>query len=124
MVMHLVLRGHGCNDWLLAEGSDSVAEGEGTVLESISSHVRAAVATLGGKHGAAGRSDKRRHLYAGFTVWLSHIEASDEDSAREETHRNIKDRITAYTNGCLSALKQLILSNKKLSANKFRNKRW
>jgi hypothetical protein len=59
---------------------------------------------------------------------------TDEDSAREETHRNVKDRITAYTNadvvvklqgwdpayaksvaqGCLSALKQLILSDKKL----------
>lgn len=126
------------DSWLLAEGSDSVAEGEGAVLESISSHVRAAVATLGGKHGAAGRSDKWRHLYAGFTVWLSQTEASDEDSAREETHRNVKDRITAYTNadvvvklqgwdpayaksvaqGCLSALKQLILSDKKLPGKK------
>ncbi|GAU41477.1 hypothetical protein TSUD_237270 [Trifolium subterraneum] len=123
---------------LLAEGSDSVAEGEGAILESISSHVRTVVATLGGKHGAAGRSDKWRHLYAGFTIWLSQTEASDEDSAREETHRNVKDGVTAYTNadvvvklqgwdpayaksvaqGCLRALKQLILSDKKLPGKK------
>ena len=45
-------------------------------FECSASHVRAAVATLGGKHGAAGRSDKWRHLYAGFTVWLSQTEAS------------------------------------------------
>jgi len=40
------------------------------------SHVRAVVATLGGQHGAAGRADKWRHLYAGFTVWLSESEAA------------------------------------------------
>ncbi|WJX56344.1 putative inactive shikimate kinase like 2, chloroplastic [Trifolium repens] len=126
------------DSWLLAEGSDSVAEGEGAILESISSHVRTVVATLGGKHGAAGRSDKWRHLYAGFTVWLSQTEASDEDSAKEETHRNVKEGVSAYTNadvvvklqgwdpayaksvaqGCLSALKQLILSDKKLPGKK------
>ncbi|CAI8588218.1 unnamed protein product [Vicia faba] len=126
------------DSWLLAEGSDSVAEGEGAVLESISCHVRTVVATLGGRQGAAGRSDKWRHLYAGFTVWLSQTEASDEDSAKEEAHRNVKDGITAYTNsdvvvklqgwdpayaksvaqGCLRALKQLILSDKKLPGKK------
>ncbi|XP_058772601.1 probable inactive shikimate kinase like 2, chloroplastic [Vicia villosa] len=126
------------DSWLLAEGSDSVAEGEGAVLESISRHVRTVVATLGGNQGAAGRSDKWRYLYAGFTVWLSQTEASDEDSAKEETHRNVKEGITAYTNadvvvklqgwdpayaksvaqGCLKALKQLILSDKKLPGKK------
>lgn len=39
------------------------------------SHVRAVIATLGGLHGAARRADKWRHLYAGFTVWLSQSEA-------------------------------------------------
>jgi hypothetical protein len=59
---------------------------------------------------------------------------TDEDSAKEETHRNVKEGVSAYTNadvvvklqgwdpayaksvaqGCLSALKQLILSDKKL----------
>ncbi|KAI5438110.1 probable inactive shikimate kinase like 2, chloroplastic [Lathyrus oleraceus] len=126
------------DSWLLAEGSDSVAEVEGAVLESTSSHVRTVVATLGGRHGTASRSDKWRHLYAGFTVWLSQTEASDEDSAKEETHRNVKDGITAYTKsdvvvklqgwdptyaksvaeGCLRALKQLILSDKKLPGKK------
>lgn len=40
------------------------------------SHVRAVVATLGGQQGAARRADKWQHLYAGFTVWLSHTEAT------------------------------------------------
>ncbi|OIV94438.1 hypothetical protein TanjilG_25500 [Lupinus angustifolius] len=126
------------SSWLLAEGSDSVAEAESAILESISSHVRAAVATLGGQHGASGRTDKWRHLYAGFTVWLSQTEATDEDSAKEETRKNVKDGRLAYTNAdvvvklqgwdsayaknvaqaCLSALKQLILSDKKLPGKK------
>ncbi|CAL0331597.1 unnamed protein product [Lupinus luteus] len=126
------------DSWLLAEGSDSVAEAESAILESISSHVRAAVATLGGQHGASGRPDKWRHLYAGFTVWLSQTEATDEDSAKEETRKNVKDGRLAYTNAdvvvklqgwdsayaknvaqaCLSALKQLILSDKKLPGKK------
>ncbi|XP_019427225.1 PREDICTED: probable inactive shikimate kinase like 2, chloroplastic [Lupinus angustifolius] len=126
------------DSWLLAEGSDSVAEAESAILESISSHVRAAVATLGGQHGASGRTDKWRHLYAGFTVWLSQTEATDEDSAKEETRKNVKDGRLAYTNAdvvvklqgwdsayaknvaqaCLSALKQLILSDKKLPGKK------
>lgn len=42
----------------------------------VHSNVRAVVATLGGKHGAAARADKWRHLYAGFTVWLSQSEAA------------------------------------------------
>ncbi|KAF2577435.1 hypothetical protein F2Q68_00005950 [Brassica cretica] len=55
---------------ILAEGEDYVAEAESSVLESLSSHVRTVVSTLGGKHGAVGRADKWRHLYAGFTVWM------------------------------------------------------
>ncbi|MED6205952.1 putative inactive shikimate kinase like 2, chloroplastic [Stylosanthes scabra] len=174
------------DSWLLAEGSESVANAEGAVLESISSHVRTVVATLGGKHGAAGSADRWRHLYAGFTVWLSQTEAKgenfqsilgffswkkhllllllqvfsgwgfgqgndgeilsssqrmgakDEDSAKEETHKSVRDGSTAYTNAdvvvklqgwdaayaksvaqaCLSALKQLILSDKKLPGKK------
>ncbi|KAF8380741.1 hypothetical protein HHK36_028231 [Tetracentron sinense] len=61
-------------------GVESVAEAEGSILESLSSHVRAVVATLGGQHGAAVRADKWRHLYAGFTVWLSQSEATDIQS--------------------------------------------
>ncbi|ONI05902.1 hypothetical protein PRUPE_5G028300 [Prunus persica] len=101
-------------------------------------HVRAVVATLGGQQGAARRAGKWRHLYAGFTVWLSQTEATDEDSAKEEARSHIKDGILAYSNadvvvklqgwdtdhtksvaeGCLSALKQLILSDKKLPGKK------
>ncbi|KAE8703422.1 putative inactive shikimate kinase like 2 [Hibiscus syriacus] len=61
--------------WVHAEGSDSVAEAESAILESLSSHVRTVVATLGGSHGAAGRTDKWRHLYSGFSNWLSQTEA-------------------------------------------------
>ncbi|XP_010276824.1 PREDICTED: probable inactive shikimate kinase like 2, chloroplastic isoform X2 [Nelumbo nucifera] len=70
------------DSWVKSEGVDSVAELEAAILESLSSHVRAVVATLGGRHGAAGRADKWRHLYAGFTVWLSKSKASGE--RREE----------------------------------------
>lgn len=40
------------------------------------SHVRTVVATLGGQQGTAWRADQWRHLYAGFTVWLSETEAT------------------------------------------------
>ncbi|KAJ6695801.1 SHIKIMATE KINASE [Salix koriyanagi] len=126
------------DSWVLAEGSDSVAEAECAILESISSHVRAVVSTLGGKQGAARKADKWQHLYAGFTVWLSPTEALDEDSAKEEARMNVKDRSVAYSNAdvvvklqgwdsdhaksvaqaSLSALKQLILSDKKLPGKK------
>nr|AFK33503.1 unknown [Lotus japonicus] len=126
------------DSWLLAEGPDSVAEAESSVLESMSSYARAVVATLGGKQGASRRSDKWQHLHAGFTVWLSQTEATDEDSAREEAHKSVKDSTIAYTNAdvvvkfqgwdpayvksvaqaCLRALKQLILSDKKLPGKK------
>ncbi|XP_008238176.1 PREDICTED: probable inactive shikimate kinase like 2, chloroplastic [Prunus mume] len=126
------------DSWLLAEGSDSVSEAESAILQSLSSHVRAVVATLGGQQGAARRAGKWRHLYAGFTVWLSQTEATDEDSAKEEARSHIKDGRLAYSNadvvvklhgwdtdhtksvaeGCLSALKQLILSDKKLPGKK------
>nr|VDC98485.1 unnamed protein product [Brassica oleracea] len=71
--------------WILAEGEDYVAEAESSVLESLSSHVRTVVSTLGGKHGAVGRADKWRHLYSGFTVWVSQTEATGQFSlhARE-----------------------------------------
>ncbi|XP_021857018.1 probable inactive shikimate kinase like 2, chloroplastic isoform X2 [Spinacia oleracea] len=124
--------------WVTAEGSDAVAEGEAAVLESLSSNVRAVVATLGGKHGAAARADKWRHLYAGFTVWLSQSEAADEDSAKEEARKQVYDGRESYSkaevvvkfdswDAChakavaqasLSALKQLILSDKKLPGKK------
>ncbi|XP_077234936.1 shikimate kinase like 2 [Tasmannia lanceolata] len=124
--------------WVIAEGADSVAETEGALLESLSSHVRAVVATLGGKHGAAGRADKWQHLHAGFTIWLSQSEATDEASAKEEARRHIQDGKQGYSNAdvvvklggwdsefaqavaesCLSALKQLILSDKKLPGKK------
>ncbi|XP_010693320.2 probable inactive shikimate kinase like 2, chloroplastic isoform X1 [Beta vulgaris subsp. vulgaris] len=126
------------DSWVLTEGPDAVAEAEEAVLESLSSHVRAIVATLGGKHGAAGRADKWRHLYAGFTVWLSQSEATDEDSAKEEAIKQVYDGCESYSKAdvvvkydswddchaksvaqaSLSALKQLILSDKKLPGKK------
>lgn len=124
--------------WVTSEGPDSVAEAEAAVLESLSSHVRAVVATLGGKHGAAGRADKWQHLYAGFTVWLSQSEATDEDSAKAEARKQVSDGSESYSNAdvvvkfdswdpchaktvaqaSLSGLKQLILSDKKLPGKK------
>lgn len=125
-------------DRMLAEGLDSVANGECAVLESLSSHVRAVVATLGGQQGAAARADKWQHLYAGFTVWLSQTEAIDENSAKEEARRHVKDGKLGYSNAdvvvklqgwdadhaksvaqaSMSALKQLIQSEKKLPGKK------
>ncbi|KAL5724736.1 hypothetical protein ACHQM5_007959 [Ranunculus cassubicifolius] len=126
------------DSWVIAEGVNSVAESEGAILESLSSHVRAVVATLGGVYGAASNSDKWRHLYSGFTIWLSESETTDEDSAREEARKQIKEGSRAYSNAdvvvklggwdpnlsqtvaqaCLSALKKLILSDKKLPGKK------
>ncbi|GAB4857870.1 Probable inactive shikimate kinase like 2, chloroplastic, variant 2 [Ancistrocladus abbreviatus] len=126
------------DSWAAAEGSDSLAEAERAVLESLSSHVRAVVATLGGEHGAASRANKWRHLYAGFTIWLSQSKATDENSAKEEARRQVFDGNEAYAKAdvvvklggwdathakpvaqaSLSALKQLILSDKKLPGKK------
>ncbi|KAL6176057.1 hypothetical protein ACLB2K_052693 [Fragaria x ananassa] len=126
------------DSWLLAEGSESVVEAESVILQSLSSHARAVIATLGGQHGAAGRAHKWRHLYAGFTIWLSQTDATDEGSAKEEARSHIQDGGVAYSNAdvvvklqgwdadnvktvaqaCLSALKQLVLSDKKLPGKK------
>lgn len=126
------------DSWVATEGSNAVAESEGAVIESLSSHVRTVVATLGGKHGLARRANKWRHLFAGFSVWLSQSEATDEDSARDETRRNIQDGLQGYSNAevivkiggwdatyskivaqsALSALKRLILADKKLPGKK------
>ncbi|OAY84322.1 putative inactive shikimate kinase like 2, chloroplastic [Ananas comosus] len=157
------------DSWVASEGADSVAAAESAVLESLSSHVRTVVATLGGQHGAASRPDRWRHLHAGFTVWLSrseaigkaifftfpfcsiqrqivatvslridHFDCTDEASAKEEAQRHIEDGSLAYTKadvvvklggwdigyardvaqGCLSALKQLTLSDKQLAGKK------
>ncbi|KDP35447.1 hypothetical protein JCGZ_10830 [Jatropha curcas] len=126
------------DSWVLAEGSDDVADAESAILEGLSSHVRAVVSTLGGKLGAAGRADIWQHLYAGFTVWLSQTEAMGEDLAKAEVRKHIQDGSLAYTNAdvvvkvqgwdadhaksvaqaSLSALKQLILSDKELPGKK------
>ncbi|KAL5978828.1 putative inactive shikimate kinase like 2, chloroplastic [Asimina triloba] len=118
---------------VIAEGADSVVEAEATILESLSSHIRTVVGTLGGQYGAAGRADRWRHLHSGFTVWLSQSETTDEASA-EEAERQIQEGSRAYSNAdvvvklegwdpdhtkkiaesALSSLKQLILSDKKL----------
>lgn len=122
------------DSWVLAEGHDAIAEAEGVLLESLSSHVRAVVATLGGQQGAARRADKWQHLYAGFTVWLSTTDATDEDSAKKEARRHVEDGSLGYANAdvvvklqgwdadyaktvaqaSLSALKRLVLSDRKL----------
>ncbi|VAH17543.1 unnamed protein product [Triticum turgidum subsp. durum] len=121
--------------WAASEGVDSVAEAECVVLESLSSHVRTVVATLGGKQGAASRFDKWQYLHSGFTVWLSVSEAGDEASAKEEARRSVSTGSVAYAKadvvvklggwdpeytravaqGCLVALKQLTLADKKLA---------
>ncbi|ONK71757.1 uncharacterized protein A4U43_C04F12050 [Asparagus officinalis] len=126
------------NSWVISEGADSVAEAESSLLEGLSSHVRTVVATLGGPHGAATRHDKWRHLHAGFSVWLSNSQAADEASAKEEAQRHMKQGNIAYSKAdvvvkfsgwdkehttlvaqaCLSALKQLILSDKQLTGKK------
>ncbi|KAK4420329.1 putative inactive shikimate kinase like 2, chloroplastic [Sesamum alatum] len=126
------------DSWVTEEGSDAVAEAEGAILESLSSQARAVVATLGGEHGAARRPNKWQHLFAGFTVWLSQSEASDEESAKEEAKKNIQDGLQGYTNAevvvklqgwdptysktvaqaSLSALKRLLLSDKNLTGRK------
>ncbi|KAL8112716.1 hypothetical protein AgCh_020144 [Apium graveolens] len=123
---------------LIEEGSDAVAEAEGVILESLSSHVRAVIATMGGKNGAARRFDKWRYLYGGFVIWLSKTEATDESSAKEEVRTYIQEGSQAYSNAdvvvklggwdadyskkvaqaSLSALKSLILSDKKLPGKK------
>lgn len=126
----------------IIEGSNAVAEAEGAILESLSSHIRSVVATIGGRHGAAARGERWRHLYAGFTVWLSESEAKDEAAAKEEARMNIQgggggggegfgnadvvvkiggwdsDYSKAVAQATLSALKQLILSDKKLPGKK------
>uniref|UniRef100_A0A0A9GUR6 CS domain-containing protein n=1 Tax=Arundo donax TaxID=35708 RepID=A0A0A9GUR6_ARUDO len=124
--------------WVASEGMDSVAEAESVVLESLSSHVRTVVATLGGKQGAASRFDKWQYLHSGFTVWLSVSDAGDEASAREEARRSVSSGSVAYAKadvvvklggwdpeytravaqGCLVALKQLTLADKKLAGKK------
>uniref|UniRef100_A0A7N1A5P7 CS domain-containing protein n=1 Tax=Kalanchoe fedtschenkoi TaxID=63787 RepID=A0A7N1A5P7_KALFE len=126
------------DSWMAAEGSESVTEAESAVFESLSTQVRAVVGTLGGKSGAACRPDKWRHLYAGFTVWLSKSDAADEASAKEEARRSFQDSGLGYSNAdvvvklqgwdadhakpvaqaALSALKQLVLSDKKLTGNR------
>ncbi|XP_065876854.1 probable inactive shikimate kinase like 2, chloroplastic [Euphorbia lathyris] len=122
------------DSWAVAEGYDSVATGESVILESLSSNVRTVVSTLGGLQGAARKADKWQHLYAGFTVWLSQTTATAEDLAKEEARRHIEDGKLAYSNAdvvvkvqgwdadyaknvaqaSLSALKQLVMSDKKL----------
>ncbi|KAL0913518.1 hypothetical protein M5K25_016984 [Dendrobium thyrsiflorum] len=130
--------GQSVDSWVAAEGAGPVAEAEALALQSLSSHVRAVVATLGGPHGAAAWHDKWQHLHAGFTVWLSKSKAADEESARKEAIRNMQDGGVGYTNAdvvvklagwdknhaqevalaCLRALKQLILSDKQLTGKK------
>ncbi|CAN4076296.1 unnamed protein product [Withania somnifera] len=124
--------------WINEEGSDAVAEAESAILESLSSHARAVIATLGGKKGAAGRVNQWRHLFAGFTVWISLSQATDEETAKEEAKRNMQDSGQGYSNAevvvklggwdpnyskaigqaVLSALKRLILTDKDLPGKK------
>ncbi|CAA2979962.1 probable inactive shikimate kinase like 2, chloroplastic [Olea europaea subsp. europaea] len=121
-----------------SQGCDAVAEAKTAILESLSSHARAVVSTLGGKHGAIERPNKWQHLFAGFTIWLSQSEAIAEESAKEETRRHLQDGLQGYSNAevvvklggwdanyskgvaqaSLSALKHLILSDKNLPGKK------
>ncbi|XP_073298894.1 probable inactive shikimate kinase like 2, chloroplastic [Primulina huaijiensis] len=122
------------DSWVMAEGTEAVAEAEDAILENLSRQARAVVATIGGEYGAARRPNKWRHIFAGFTVWLSQSEALDEKSATEEAKRHIQDGLQGYANAevvmklggwdanysktiaqaLLSALKRLILSDKNI----------
>ncbi|XP_050219748.1 probable inactive shikimate kinase like 2, chloroplastic [Mercurialis annua] len=117
------------DSWVVAEGPDSVAEAESAILESLSSHVRTVVSTLGGRQGASGRTDKWQHLYAGFTIWLSQTDAKEDGKRRiQEGYSNADvavkiegwsaDNVKSAAQASLSALKQLILSDKKLTDKK------
>ncbi|CAD6212198.1 unnamed protein product [Miscanthus lutarioriparius] len=112
--------------WVASEGVDSVAEAESVVLESLSSHVRTVVATLGAsKEQPADSTD-------GSTFIL------DEAAAREEARKSVSSGSVSYAKadvvvklggwdpeytravaqGCLVALKQLTLADKKLAGKK------
>ncbi|XP_057799403.1 probable inactive shikimate kinase like 2, chloroplastic isoform X2 [Salvia miltiorrhiza] len=126
------------DSWKSEDRSDSITEAEAAILESLSSQARVVVATLGGKHGAARRPNKWQHLFAGFTIWLSQSEATDEESAKEEVRNDIKDGERGYANAevvvkvqgwdatytktvaqaSLSALKRLVLSDKNITGRK------
>ncbi|CAH9130532.1 unnamed protein product [Cuscuta epithymum] len=127
------------DSWASKEGPDAVADSESAIFESLSSHTRAVVATLGGEmHGAARRSNRWRHLFSGFTIWLSQSQATDEDMAKEEARKQMEGYLQGYSNAevvvklggwdptysktvaqaVLSALKQLIVSDKNLSGKK------
>ncbi|XP_022876905.1 probable inactive shikimate kinase like 2, chloroplastic [Olea europaea var. sylvestris] len=126
------------DSWVASQGCDVVAEAETAILESLSSHAQVVVSTLGRKHGAAERPNKWQHLFAGFTIWLSQSEATDEESAKEETRRHLQDGLQGYSNAevvvklggwdtnyskavaqtSLSAIKHLILSDKNLPGKK------
>ncbi|KAK9144264.1 hypothetical protein Sjap_004167 [Stephania japonica] len=104
------------DSWLVEEGIDSIVEAESSVLESLSSHIRAVVATLGTPYGAMARADKWQHLYSGFSIWLSQSGAivcisrsinlisppgqynADEGLAKEEAQRQIRDATKGYAN--------------------------
>ncbi|KAL8539996.1 hypothetical protein ACS0TY_001557 [Phlomoides rotata] len=122
----------------IKEGYDAVAEAEGVILESLSSQARAVIATIGGSPGAARSSNKWQHLFAGFSLWLSQSDATDEESAKEEARKTIEAGVEGYTNAevvikvggwdaaytktvaqaSLSALKRLLLSDKTLPGRK------
>lgn len=123
---------------LTEEGVDAVADAEGTILSSLNSHVRLAIGTLGGHHGAASRSKKWNHLHAGVTIWLSLTTAADDESAEKDAMKARQEGRQAYANaevvvalsgwekeaalpaaeGCLRALKYLLESDKELAGKK------
>ncbi|KAK3428763.1 hypothetical protein EUGRSUZ_E00231 [Eucalyptus grandis] len=106
------------DSWVLAEGYDAIAEAQDVLLESLSRYTHYVM----------------QYLYAGFTVWLSTTEATDEDSAKKEARRHIEDGSLGYANAdvvvklqgwdvdyskivaraSLRALKRLVLSDRKL----------
>ncbi|EPS69151.1 shikimate kinase-like protein, partial [Genlisea aurea] len=129
------------DSWFDEEGGcDAIVEAESAILESLSRHARAVVATIGGKHGAAGKATGWRHLYAGFCVWLAQSEdagnskptkRNDEGRRRKEDYcyRNAEAVVKiggvwdskyskAVAKASLSALKRLLLSDKHLTGRK------
>uniref|UniRef100_A0A7I4ADC7 CS domain-containing protein n=3 Tax=Physcomitrium patens TaxID=3218 RepID=A0A7I4ADC7_PHYPA len=78
------------------EGDKSVTETESAILDSLSSHVRCVVSTLGGSPGVGAQLGNWRSLHAGFTVWINQTTATDEETAEQEAARAKQDGSKAY----------------------------
>lgn len=120
------------------EGDQSVSETESAILDSLSSHIRCVVATLGGSQGVGAQYGNWKSLHAGVTVWVNQTSATDEGAAEEEAAQLKKGGSEAYAQadvvvalggwdensakpaaeGALRALKVLLEADKELPSKK------